>query len=130
MKKFFISLLVLVSTLLAANAISFNDAISQSGTKPVFIIVYAKWAPDYQSHLNNFNTLKQALGNSVNFVEIDISNPNNKQAADFNKKYYVYPNVPYVIMLRSSGNVCRYIPNECSKDYSCMNAKATAFLKK
>lgn len=130
MKKLFITCFVFLCTLTAVNAIGFNDAIGKSAEKPALIFVYAKWAPDYQVHLANFNRLKQELGAEVSYVDMDISNPGNSEAADFNKKYYVYPNLPYVIMLRSGGNVCRYIPNECSKDYSCSKAKASAFLKK
>ena len=44
-------------------------------------------------------------------------------AKDFNSKYHIYPNLPYVLMYRNGGRVSRYIQRSCANSTECMIPK-------
>lgn len=127
MKKFLIVLSVLILTSIQANAaMKFSDAYAQSGTKPMLVLVYAKWADNWQGILQSYRNLQREYGTAFNYVELDIANPDTK---DFNARYNITQNLPYVLMFRNSGKITRYIDNNCTSSYSCLSSKVKTFIK-
>ena len=130
MKKFlsiFVLLIVLFLTTRAhAKTLTFSQAYGQIDHKPMAILVYADWADNYQNHLINFRkTERTTLGQYFNFVELDIAS---KEAKLFNDKFEIYPQLPYIILLRNNGKVTHYIKRNCSSDTSCIISKMKSFL--
>ena len=122
MLSVFVLMLLFVMT---ANALTFEEAFSQTDKKPMVAIIYAQWAEDYQTFLNSFRDVQEDFADTYNFTELDIAT---KDAKFFNDKFHIYPHLPYVLMFRDNGKVSRYIPKDCAKDASCMRTKLKSFV--
>ena len=126
MKKFLVSLIVVLAistSLQNVSAMSYEEASKQN--KPVAMLVYADWADDLEAVKENFNALQQQYSNTYNFVLLDIASPETKE---FNKKYHIYPNLPYVLLYKDGGKVSRYLHKSCVLDSACLNEKASFFI--
>ena len=107
-------------------AMKFKDAFEQSNSKPMLMIVYATWADNYQTYLEKFRSLEKEFGNTFNYVELDIASPDTKE---FNVRYHVYPNLPYILMFRNNGKISRYIQRNCAISESCMIPRIKSFIQ-
>lgn len=119
-------LLLSICTVSKANSMTFEEAFEKSDTTPMVLLVYAQWADNYQGHIQQFREAKKQLGDTFNFVEMDIAS---KDAKAFNSRYHIYPNVPYVLMYRNKGRVSRYIDRNCAAAASCMVPKLKSFIQ-
>jgi hypothetical protein len=126
MKKLFVVLMTLIFTTLSSRAMTFKEAFDQTGNKPMLLLVYAQWADGYSSALQQFRTFPQVFGNKFNYVEMDIAS---KQTKEFNKIYHIYPNLPYVLMIRNNGKIIRYFQEDCFMNNSCIQSKVNAFVR-
>lgn len=126
MKKILISLAAILAvtiSLQTANALSFEEASKQN--KPIALLIYASWADDLEQATQNFNTLQQQYAKAYNFVLLDIASTDAKA---FNKKYHIYPNLPYVLLYKDSGRISRFLQKSCVLDNACLNEKASFFI--
>ena len=125
MKKI-ISCLVLFLGLVAwtgsVQADMFTDVINQQ--KPVAVLIYADWAEDLQSAMTSFGALEQDYSNKYNLVRINISTA---EAKEFNKTYYIYPNLPYLLLFKDRGRLSRMVVRDCLKQDSCVRPKLDIF---
>lgn len=125
MKKL-LSLLFLLTLLLIgsqkANALKYDDAIKQS--KPMAIFIYAPWADGYSTSMQAFNAMGQKYSSKYNFVTMNIATD---EAKAFNQKFYIYPNLPYVLLFRNNGKVVRYLKGECVNDEACFSNRLDLF---
>ena len=62
-------------------ALTFDQAFSQVGKKPMVVLIYANWADGYENCLQQFRTVKASLGGVYNFVELDIAQKDAKYSA-------------------------------------------------
>ena len=125
MKKLLSSLfllLVMLSTSNAAKAMRYEEAINQS--KPLAILIYAPWADGYQNSLQAFNQMEQRYSTKYNFVRMNIATD---EAKAYNQKFYIYPNLPYVILCRERGKVSRYLKSDCVNDSACFANRLDMF---
>ena len=131
MKKLLIlSVLIMLSISGAFAAVSYQQAMSEIGEKPAIVFVGAAWADNIQHYLTSFKSAQKSWENVCNFVELDFAdNQKFSDSAAFNKRYEIYPNLPYVIMLRSGGNVSRFVMKDCIENTECFQSKVKAFLK-
>ena len=127
MKKLLLLSLILLSGIIRVNAMSYQQAIDASYTKPMVFLVYAQWADNYTQYLNNFRALKKEFGEKLNYVELDIAS---KDTKIFNEKYHIYPKLPYVLMFRDGGKTSRYIPRDCAISDLCMIPKIKQFVER
>ena len=103
-------------------AMGFSEALEQ--TKPVAVLIYADWADNAQNVLQAFQTQSQSYGDKYNFVTLNIAN---KETKDFNAKYHIYPNLPYVLLFKNKGRINRYLQKDCVLDKSCFTEKLNFF---
>ncbi len=125
MKKLLSSLfltMLLLAGMPQANAMKYDQAINQS--KPMAIFVYAPWADDSQAMLQSFSGLQKKYGTTYNFVTMNIATDDAKV---YNQKYYIYPNLPYVMLFREKGKFSRFIEKNCAKDTQCLSTKLDLF---
>lgn len=125
MKKLLSSLILLLLFIVGmqqANAMKYDQAINQS--KPMAILVYAPWADGYTTMLQSFNSLQQKYGAKYNFVTMNIATDDAKV---YNQKYYIYPNLPYVMLFRDKGKFSRFIERNCAQDTQCLSTKMDLF---
>lgn len=125
MKKLLSSLFLLLSILVCtqqAKAMKYDQAINQP--KPIAIFVYAPWADGYATMLQDFNGLQQKYGTAYNFVTMNIATDD---AKIYNQKYYIYPNLPYVMLFREKGKFSRFIERNCAQDMQCLSTKMDLF---
>lgn len=125
MKKLLSSLfltMLLLAGMPQANAMKYDQAINQS--KPMAIFVYAPWADGYQTMLQSFNATGQKYAGRYNFVTMNIATDDAKV---YNQKYYIYPNLPYVMLFREKGKFSRFIEKNCAKDTQCLSTKLDLF---
>lgn len=108
----------------SVNALSFSEAMEQSGKKPVLVIVYADWAENVDMYLQKFELLKKEFGDKFNYVELNIASSDTKF---FNERYHIYPQLPYVLMFKNNGKVSRYIQRNCVSSESCLIPRAKQF---
>ena len=128
MKKLSKLLSVLAIMLLfsaTSNAITFEEAYTQTDKKPMVALIYAQWADEDKTFLNTYRSIQEDFTNSYNFVELDIAS---KDAKFFNTKFHIYPNLPYILMFRDNGKVSRYIPKNCTEDAACIRNKLKSFI--
>ena len=124
-EKFFTTLILLasfVSSVQSAKAISFNDALNDS--KPTAVMIYAPWADNLNTTQQAFNNIGARYANTYNFVTINIAN---EEAKAFNQRFYIYPNLPYVLLFRSSGKVSRFLKQDCVVDEACFAERLDMF---
>ena len=118
-------LLLFIFLALKAEAMNFSEAYEQTIKKPMLMLIYADWASNYQEYINIMKSLETKYSDRLNFVELNIANPD---TASFNSKFHIYPNLPYMLMFRDGGKVSRYIQRNCANDYSCVETKIKNFL--
>lgn len=128
MKKIFNLFFIMLSLLFCvkADAMTFEQGFDQCSTTPLALLIYADWADGYQNHIQQFRALQGEFGTDFNFVELNIAD---KDAKAFNSKYQIYPNLPYVLMIRSKGKIFRYIERDCAGSAACMAPKFKSFIR-
>ena len=82
---------------MAAKTISYEEAIANQ--KPTFIEFYADWCTTCQSMSSTVTKLHQQYGQQINFVMLDIDNPQWARQVE----YYRATGVPQFSLLDSSG---------------------------
>lgn len=125
MKKFLLPLLVFFTIAAgthAVNAMSYADAMGDS--KPAAILVYASWADKVDEVMQKFQNVQTQFGTTYNFVLLDIASADTKE---FNKKYHIYPNLPYVLLFKDGGKVSRYLQQTCILDDACFSERLNMF---
>ena len=109
-----------------AEALDFSEGYEQTTKKPMILLIYANWADNYSKYIQTFDSLEKKYGKSFNFVKLNIAD---EDAAAFNEKFHIYPNLPYILMFRDGGKVSRYIQRSCANDFSCIESKMKTFLQ-
>lgn len=125
MKRFFISLMLVLTAFVfidKADATTYKEAMSSS--KPMALLVYADWADNVQNLQKVFTEIEQNYGNKYNFVSLNIASEETK---DYNKKFFIYPNLPYVFLYRDHGKFSRFLKSDCAASYSCFEEKLKLF---
>lgn len=127
MKKIlsFLLFVLLISFSLEAKSMTFEEAFYESNSKPMVVLLYADWADGYKVASQEFKKVEEQFSEKINFVELNIAD---KDAKFFNSMYHIYPNLPYVILLRGTGKVWRYLPKNCAMDSSCVVTKIKSFM--
>ncbi len=126
MKKILLMLMAIftvASSVQAVKAATYAEAVKDS--KPMAILVYASWADNLDAISKNFTELQQQNGDTFNFVMLDIASADTKE---FNKKYYIYPNLPYVLLSRENGKITRNILSDCLQDKACFSQRLNLFI--
>ena len=111
---------------LKADAMSFEEAFSETSRTPMLVLLYADWADGYKLAQEQFKVLETEFGSTFNFAELDIAKP---EAKAFNDKFHIYPKLPYVLMFRNGGKISRYVHRECALDLSCIRPKIKSFIQ-
>lgn len=124
LKILFVFLFVM-SLVLPSKAIDFAEGYEQTAKKPMILLLYANWAPNYKAHIDVVKKLEKEYGEKYNIVMLDIAKP---EAAAFNAKFQIYPNLPYILMYRDGGKISRYVQRNCAIDYSCVESRIKTFL--
>ncbi len=124
--RLFIIITMLFITTTSTKALNFEEAFNQTSRTPMVMLIYANWADGYENCIVQFRTTQRALGNKFNFVELDIAN---KDAKAFNRRFHIYPNLPYILMFRDGGKVSRYIPQDCANSSACVIPKLKSFIQ-
>ena len=124
--KSMVVLLISVFLVSKCEAMNFAEGYEQSGRKPMILLIYADWAGDYKSYIKVLDSLEKVYEDKFNFVKLDIAKP---EAAAFNARYHIYPNLPYILMFRNQGKISRYIQGNCAIDYSCVESKMKTFIQ-
>ncbi len=106
----------------AVNAISYDEALNDS--KPFVLLIYAPWADNVDTVMQSFNSMQQKYGSSYNFVSMNIAT---EEAKSFNKKYHIYPNLPYILLYKDKGKISRYLQQSCILDSACFAEKLDFF---
>ena len=109
-------------TFLSANADDFLSLLSQK--KPYAVLIYADWADNKESALQAFDNIQGTFENRYNFSSINIAS---QDAKAFNQKYYIYTNLPYVMLFKENGRISRWIGRDCLIDSSCMKDQLELF---
>lgn len=123
MKKIFISLLLLLTVSTGiVKALTYEQALSDS--KPMALLIYATWADNLANVNSVFNSMEQNYSDKYNFVKLDIAS---NDAKAFNKRYHIYPNLPYVLLFKDGGKVSRYLQGNCITDSACFSEKLKMF---
>ena len=127
--KIFLNLLfafvLTITCSLKANSMDFEEAFRQVDKKPMLVLIYADWVDNSKSYVKEFRELEKEFGNTYNFVELDIASKDMKY---FNSMYYLYPNLPYLLMFRNAGKISRYIDRNCILDPACSIPKIRSFI--
>ena len=103
---------------------TFAEAYNKSSSKPAVVFVYADWADNYQTLQRRFRAVQARLSGKFNFVEVNLAN---KDAKLLNSIYYIYPNLPYVFLIRNNGKVTKHITRDCLSSTSCLMEKISTF---
>lgn len=126
MKKIFMLMLVFTAMIICSvktYAMSFEEAMKQP--KPFAVFVYADWAEDVNKSKTAFEAMAGQQSSIYNFIMLDIAS---KDAKFFNKSYYIYPNLPYVLLYKDKGKVSRYLKSDCVNDSTCFADKLKYFI--
>ena len=115
----FLAFLLNVQTTLA---MTYEEA--SKSDEPMALLIYADWASDMEKVLPTFNMTSQKYKNDYNFVKLNIASEDTKI---FNKKYHIYPNIPYVILFKHNQKISRVVPKDCIIDNSCLQEKLDLF---
>ena len=119
---FFSLLFIAILSINAAKAMTFEEAMNLS--KPMAVIIYADWADNYKEILQTFRSKQEQYDAKYNFVELDIAKPETKI---FNKRYHIYPNLPYVLLFKDKTKISRYLNADCIMNNSCFNERLDMF---
>ena len=125
MKKFLITLLLLMFIPQAYAAIKFDEAYAQNSKTPMAVLVYSDWATDNVNILKQFRSAQLALKDTYNFVELNISS---KDAQSYMEKYTILPKIPYIMLYRGNCKFARLIDRDCASNSSCIVSKMKAFV--
>lgn len=126
MKKLFATLftLLLISVSTAkAEYMSFQDGMANS--KPFALLVYANWADDIGQVADQFEKKHDEYLEKFNFGVLDIASQDTKE---FNKKFTINTNLPYVILFKDNGKITRYLQKDCILDDSCFDQRLKFFV--
>ena len=125
MKKFLITIALILFAAGNVFALNYNEGYRQLGSKPMVLLVTAPWASNAQFYRNQFQKIQNVYGANANFVVLDIAT---KDAAAYNSFYPIYPNLPYVMTFQGSGRFTKVIQRDCMADYSCFNERVKDYL--
>ena len=125
MKKFLSSLFLLTMLMCVAqkaNAMRYEEGLQQS--KAMALYIYAPWADNYANIMKSFKAMEVKYGEKYNFITMNIATD---EVKEFNKKSYIYPNVPYVLLSRDKGKFLRFVKSDCVLDNACFASKLDVF---
>ena len=127
MKKLFSVLLLLTMTASVANAATktYSEAFAATSTKPMAMLIYAPWSGT-QSYLQQFRKVQQKFGNTLNYVELDISK---NDAKAYTEDYIISPKLPHIVLFRNSGKISKTIERSCAASEACTSSKIKSFLR-
>ena len=114
----------MMCTLRVNAELTFEQGIKQS--KPMALYLYADWADNASQGLIAFKQIGKSYSGRYNFITLNIAKP---EAKAFNKMYYIYPNLPYVLLFRDGTKFSRFVNTDCVMDSSCFSGKLDAFSK-
>lgn len=124
MKKL-LSILTLILLMVPAQAASkYDSAYSVSDTTPMAVFVYADWADNYDGYLNVFRTVQQKMGDTYNYVELDIAS---EDAKAYSEQNVILPRLPYIMLYRSKCKFARLIDRNCASSAECIIPKMKSF---
>ena len=125
-KVFLVVFLVLLmgGSALSANTLTFNEIVNKQN-KPAAVLVYSDWADDKEAVFNVFDEYQMKYAKKYNFLKLNIAS---EDAKIFNKTFYIYPNLPYIILFKDKGKTSRYIIKECILKDGCMRDKFDYFI--
>ena len=118
--------MVLVSTTLGAFALNFEQGFAQVHRKPLVVLIYAKWADNYQSTLQQYRSVRALMSDVYNFVELDLASPD---ARAYTEKFQINPKLPYIMVFRDGGKISRYLQRDCASSASCVKSKLKTFIQ-
>ena len=127
MKNLLLSFLIFLSFVFGitkCRADSYGEIVNQK--KPVAILIYADWADNVESALTIFNDMQSIYKKEYSFATINICK---EEAKEFNQRNYIYPNLPYVLLLKDKGRVTRPINRDCLSDEACIKDRLEFFAK-
>lgn len=111
-----------VANALQAEALTYEEAINQS--RPLAVLVHVSWADDVEQTKQAFNSMASKYDNKYNFISLDIASAETKE---FNKRFPIYANLPYVLLFRDRGKISRYLKKDCVLNPSCFAEKLNFF---
>ena len=126
MKKLILSMLTLLTLAISTQttkAMTFAEGLNDS--KPMALLIYANWADGAADTIGKFKSQQAQYEDRYNFILLDIASEDTKE---FNKKYHIYPNLPYVLLYKDNGKVSRYLQKDCVMDDSCFTEKLDFFI--
>ncbi len=126
MKKLILSMLTLLTFAISTQttkAMTFAEGLNDS--KPMALLIYANWADGAADTIGKFKSQQAQYEDRYNFILLDIASEDTKE---FNKKYHIYPNLPYVLLYKDNGKVSRYLQKDCVMDDSCFTEKLDFFI--
>lgn len=126
MKKLILSILTLLTFAISTQttkAMTFAEGLNDS--KPMALLIYANWADGAADTIGKFKSQQAQYEDRYNFILLDIASEDTKE---FNKKYHIYPNLPYVLLYKDNGKVSRYLQKDCVMDDSCFTEKLDFFI--
>ena len=106
-----VSLFTFTLTTQVSNATTYTEGIKDS--KPMALLIYADWADNASDMIGQFKIQEAKYGKLYNFVLLNIASADTRE---FNKKYHIYPNLPYVLLYKDGErfkfqNYSKYIEN-------------------
>lgn len=125
MKKFlsFVFLFVIfISISQKADAMRYEEGFQQQ--KAMALYIYAPWADNYANVMKSFKAMEAKYGTKYNFITMNIATD---EVKEFNKRSYIYPNVPYVLLSRDKGKFLRFVKSDCVLDNACFASKLDVF---
>jgi hypothetical protein len=105
---------------------SFQEAQGEMSGKPLIILIYAQWADNYQSAVNELKLVENKYLSQYNFVALDIAK---EDAKFYNAKYNIAPNLPYIVIYKQGGKISRFLTGDCTFDSKCIENKMNLFLQ-
>ena len=124
MKKLLITFLLFSIIPAAHSAMNFDDAYAQNSKTPMAVLVYTDWATNSSNILKQFRSAQQTMGNSYNYVELNISN---KESQSYMEKYTILQKIPYIMLYRGNCKFARLLDRDCASCSSCIISKMKAF---
>ena len=119
-----VSIFTFTLTTQVSNATTYTEGIKDS--KPMALLIYADWADNASDMIGQFKIQEAKYGKLYNFVLLNIASADTRE---FNKKYHIYPNLPYVLLYKDGGKISRYIQQNCVLDNACFAEKLDFFIK-
>ena len=79
------------------------------------------------SLVRDLNEYKILGGGSNLLINDRITFSNVIYTKEFNKKFHIYPNLPYVLLFKDGGRVSRYLQQTCILDDACFSERLNMF---